>query len=92
MLQANQHDLMIFRLLTLTGTKSQVKELHASSYCSSGVPHYMFACRYYKLSMPWLSVTDLDIIKHIHVKEFDCFTDRPVSELIYSLRVYPQDH
>ena len=35
--------------------------------------------RFYIGSMPMLKVTDVDMLKQILVKEFDSFSDRPVS-------------
>ena len=41
--------------------------------------HYVIVCRFYLGTVPWLVVSDLDMLKQILVKEFDSFADRPVS-------------
>ncbi len=43
---------------------------------------YCIVCLYRRFFMgtvPYLLVSDVDMLKHILVKDFECFTDKPVS-------------
>ena len=40
-----------------------------------------YTCRFYIGRQPCLMVTDVEMLKEILVKQFDCFMDRPVSLL-----------
>ena len=55
------------------------------------MPHFSWStdCRYYVGQQPRVLVADIDALKHIMVKEFDSFVDRPVSILLQYSMVIP---
>ena len=51
-------------------------------YTCASIHIFLLAYRYYNGHMPVLSVTDVDMLKQILVKDFDIFMDRPVRILL----------